>query len=77
MNATRTTFSTSRLIEFTSKKELIAQTGHRTEAWPLVIAKELVDNALDACEEAGLAPAIGITVADCKIQIDDNGPGRP
>jgi DNA topoisomerase VI subunit B len=25
-------------------------------AWPLVIVKELVDNALDACEEAGIRP---------------------
>ena len=48
----RTTFRTSRLLDFASEKELIAQTGHQ-RTWPLVILKELVDNALDACEEAG------------------------
>ena len=55
----RTTFRTSRLLEFCSRKELVAQTGHEPDAWPLVVLKELVDNALDACEEAGVAPEIG------------------
>jgi hypothetical protein len=32
--------------------KLVAQIGHDTDDWPLVIAKELVDNALDACENA-------------------------
>jgi DNA topoisomerase VI subunit B len=51
----RTTFSTSRLLEFCSQKELTAQTGHEPNDWPLVILKELIDNALDAAEEAGNA----------------------
>ena len=54
----RATFRTSRLLDFCSEKELIAQTGHRPEAWPLVVLQELVDNALDACEEARTAPEI-------------------
>ena len=54
----RTTFTTSRLLDFCSEKELTAQTGHDVDDWPLVIVKELVDNALDACEEAGIAPEI-------------------
>ena len=49
----RTTFVTSRLMDFCSVKELQAQTGHAVAEWPLVIVKELVDNALDAGEEAG------------------------
>src|SRR5215216_2660727 len=56
----RTTFSTSRLLDFASVKELTAQTGHEDGEWPLVIVKELLDNALDACEEAGIAPVITI-----------------
>ena len=56
----RTTFSTSRLLDFASEKELIAQTGHAVDDWPLVIVKELVDNAIDACEEAGIAPVIAV-----------------
>ncbi len=73
----RATFSTSRLLDFCSRKELVAQTGHQPEAWPLVIIKELVDNALDACEEAGTAPAVRIRVDDAGITVTDNGPGIP
>lgn len=73
----RTTLRTSRLLDFASEKELIAQTGHRPEHWPLVILKELVDNALDACEEAGAAPVIEVKVNDFGITVTDNGPGLP
>ena len=52
----RTAFRTSRLLDFCSRKELIAQTGHQPDDWPLVVLKELIDNALDACEEGGTAP---------------------
>jgi DNA topoisomerase VI subunit B len=61
--APRTTFATSRLLEFCSQKELTAQTGHESGDWPLVIVKELVDNSLDSCEEFGVAPVIHVTVA--------------
>ncbi len=71
----RTTFRTSRLLDFCSRKELIAQTGHQPDAWPLVVLKELVDNALDACEEAEVAPEITIQVGDTGITVIDNGPG--
>lgn len=73
----RTTFTTSRLLDFCSEKELTAQTGHEIEDWPMVIVKELFDNALDACEEAGIAPEIEVTVGDGVITIADNGPGLP
>ena len=73
----RTTFRTSRLMEFCTRKELVAQTGHPAEEWPLVILKELVDNALDACEEAGIAPVIAIEVGSAGITVSDNGPGIP
>jgi hypothetical protein len=45
------------LLEFCSQKELVLQTGHSVDQWPLVLVKELFDNALDAAEEAGTAPA--------------------
>ena len=73
----RATFRTSRLLDFCSRKELIAQTGHQPEEWPLVLLKELVDNALDACEEAEVAPEITITVDDQGVTVADNGPGIP
>lgn len=73
----RTTFRTSRLLDFASEKELVAQTGHPREHWPLVIAKELTDNALDGCEEGGIVPEIAITVDKTGITVADNGPGIP
>jgi DNA topoisomerase VI subunit B len=73
----RSVFTTSRLLEFCSQKELVLQTGHPVEQWPLVILKELVDNSIDAAEETGIAPAIGITVTEGTITVDDNGPGIP
>ena len=68
----RLVFKTSRLGEFCSKRELINQTGHDSDDWPLVIAKELVDNGLDGCEEGGIAPVIEIEVSDAGIVISDH-----
>lgn len=73
----RTTFRTSRLLDFLSEKELIAQTGHPPHEWPLVVLKELLDNALDACEEKGIPPEIDVVVNDEGITVADNGPGMP
>jgi DNA topoisomerase VI subunit B len=82
MSATRlqrVAFETSRLAEFCSQKELVAQTGAEVVDWPLVVLKELVDNALDASEEAEVAPEIDIQVSTetRKITIADLGPGMP
>ena len=73
----RTTFRTSRLLDFCSEKELTAQTGHAVDDWPLVILKELADNAIDACEESGIAPVLRIKVDRDGIVVSDNGPGLP
>jgi hypothetical protein len=73
----RTTFETSRLLDFCSEKELTAQTGHDPAEWPLVILKEALDNALDACEETGTPPQVNIVVTPASITISDNGPGMP
>src|SRR5262245_17625466 len=73
----RETFRTSRLLDFCSEKELVAQTGHRPAQWPLVVLKELLDNGLDACEEAGIAPEVAVTVDETAITVADNGPGIP
>ena len=73
----RTTLKTSRLLDFFSEKELTAQTGHVKRDWPLVLAKELLDNALDAAEDAGIAPEIVVQVDKDGITVSDNGPGIP
>lgn len=74
---TRVPFTVSRLMEFCTRRELVNQTGHDVYEWPLVVVKEVVDNALDACEEAEIAPVISIAVKGASIVIKDNGPGIP
>src|SRR6202035_5139641 len=71
----RCVFKTSRLAEFCSERELVNQTGHAVEDWPLVVLKELIDKALDACEEAGIAPTLEIVASDDGVAVADNGPG--
>jgi hypothetical protein len=75
----REIFKTSRLAEFCSRRELVVQTGHEVDDWPLVILKELVDNVLDAAEEAETPPEIDISASTetGEITIADNGPGIP
>jgi DNA topoisomerase VI subunit B len=72
---TRVAFKVSRLMEFCSERELQNQTGHSVWDWPLVVGKELMDNALDACEEAEVAPVITIIVDSGTIVVQDNAGG--
>ncbi len=74
---TRTTFTTKRAMDFCSERELVTQSGHAIHDWPLFVLKELVDNALDACEEACTAPEIKVVVGKDGIEVSDNGPGIP
>ena len=53
------------------------QIGVSKHSWPIAIVKELVDNALDACEDAGILPDIHVTIDDNHICVQDNGPGLP
>ncbi len=72
---TRVAFRVSRLMEFCTMRELQNQTAHSWHEWPLVALKELVDNALDACEEFEVAPVLSIAVKQGSIVIQDNGGG--
>jgi DNA topoisomerase VI subunit B len=72
---TRVAFKVSRLMEFCSERELQNQTGHSLYDWPLVVGKEIADNALDACEEAEVAPEITVIVDPGTIIIQDNAGG--
>jgi DNA topoisomerase VI subunit B len=62
-------------MEFCSERELQNQTGHPLQDWPLVVGKEVLDNALDACEEAEVAPNITVIVDSGTIIIQDNAGG--
>jgi DNA topoisomerase VI subunit B len=74
---TRSTLSTPRLLDFFSERELTTQIGHPKRDWPLVIGKELIDNSLDACEDASVPPEITMKVDKNSITVIDNGPGLP
>ena len=46
----------------------------------LTTVKEAVDNALDACEEAGIVPEISVDIEQIaenrfRVSVTDNGPG--
>ena len=72
----RVAFTTSRALEFFTESELTTQIGYRKELWPLVLIKELIDNAIDACETAATqAIEIGVELDKDSIAVSDNGPG--
>jgi DNA topoisomerase VI subunit B len=71
----RETFTTSRLLDYFSEKELTLQTGHGRDLWPEVALKELCDNSLDACEGVGIAPQIQVACDAEALIVADNGPG--
>jgi DNA topoisomerase VI subunit B len=72
-----TVFTTERRLEFTSVNELLKLVGYTSPSWPTVAIKELIDNALDACEDLRLAPVITVCIStkERTIKIGDNGPG--
>jgi hypothetical protein len=77
----RTTFETSRAGEYFDSRQLSTLTGVAPQQFTSVILKESIDNALDACEMAGVPPEIDIEVRDEQgaiyLTVLDNGPGIP
>ena len=53
------------------------QIGFAKWQWPIALIKELIDNALDACEMAGIVPEITTTIDEDAVSVQDNGPGLP
>jgi hypothetical protein len=78
----RTTFKTSRAAQYVEARALTAMTGQSTGKFADVVTKELMDNALDACETAGVAPDITLAVEErfsggVAITVSDNAGGIP
>ncbi len=77
----RTAFETSRAAEYFDARQLSTLTGVPASEFASVCLKELVDNALDACETAGVAPEIDVEVQDeqgeIHLAVSDNGAGIP
>ena len=60
----RKVFSVSRAADFLDARALVSQTGQPETRFGSVVVKELLDNALDACETAGAEPEIEVTTTD-------------
>lgn len=77
----RTMFETSRAAEYFDARELQAQTGQPRYEFATVVLKELLDNALDAAETAGVAPEVNVEVSAVggliTLTVTDNGCGIP
>ncbi len=77
----RETITTSRAADFLERSALVSQTGRDEAEWDDVVVKELLDNALDACETAGVEPGIEVELLvtdDVQwITVSDNAPGIP
>ncbi len=78
----RTTFKTSRAAQYVEARALTSMTGQAIGKFADVVTKELMDNALDACETAGVAPEINLSVEgrddkSVAITVSDNAGGIP
>ncbi len=78
----RRIFTKSRAMEFFDPDELVKQTEQPGKRLPIVVLKELIDNSLDACENADILPTIkaqwwGDDAGLSRMSVWDNGPGFP
>jgi light-regulated signal transduction histidine kinase (bacteriophytochrome) len=75
----RLTVSEPQAAQYLYAERLVKMTGRPKHDWPRAVVKELVDNALDAAEMAGVAPevAVGVDAVDggVHLSVGDNGAG--
>jgi DNA topoisomerase VI subunit B len=75
----RTIFEFSRAGEYVEVRELQTMTGQPADCFPDVVLKELLDNALDAAEKAGVAPEVEVRLLRrgrvVYVLVRDNGAG--
>lgn len=79
-NTQRTHFSESTHNDFFTVNGLQSSTGQTSRDFGNVVLKELIDNALDACESAGIEPRINVAVEmtgnnEMLLTVSDNGAG--
>ena len=74
-------FTVTRANEYFTPDGLQKETGQAHSHFRHVALKELIDNALDAAETAGVAPDIAVEFTESEhgltLTITDNGPGIP
>ena len=74
----RTTFRTSRLLDFASEKELVAQTGHSDETpGRSSSSRSWSTTRSTPARKPASPPVITVTVDRSGITVEDNGPGIP
>jgi DNA topoisomerase VI subunit B len=77
----RAMFEFPRSSEYFDVRELQTMTGQPADRLADVIVKELLDNAADAAESAGVAPVLSLSVRQRKgrllLKVCDNGAGIP
>ena len=73
----RQIFKRDRSLDFFTESGLATQIGYARSYWPAVLLKELIDNALDACESADVVPTVTILLEEDSLTVSDNGPGLP
>jgi DNA topoisomerase VI subunit B len=75
----RTTFEFTRAGEYFDLRELQTMTGQPAQRFAEVVLKELLDNAADAAEKAGVTPKISVCLKRLRqvtyLLIRDNGAG--
>ena len=75
---TRETVTIDRAMEFFREDELAKQIGFSRPWWAAAILKEVIDNGLDAAEDAGRPPEVEVRIGSDGFTVADNGPGiRP
>ena len=78
----RITFEIPQASDYFTPRGLQAMTGQPLRRFMSVVVKELLDNAIDACERKGVAPCLTVAVdsvsaGQIQITVADNGPGIP
>jgi DNA topoisomerase VI subunit B len=74
----RTHFTIGNSADYFNIPGLVKQTGQPAHNLGNMAVKELLDNALDACETANVDPVITVRRDECsRVTITDNGLGMP
>ena len=64
-------------LDYFTQRTLTGKSGLEPQWWPEMVAKELLDNAIDAAESAGVLPDVKLVVRPEYIAVEDNGGGIP
>lgn len=59
--------------DYFSEKGIGELIGFRSDDWPLVVIKELIDNALDSVDEAGGERTVRVTTSSSGLSVNDSG----